>query len=66
MDVRPAFVADRKPPKAVEPREASLYYPAVTAESLATLYAPAGYARTDPPATQEPPAARVVVTFVGM
>jgi hypothetical protein len=52
MDVDAAFVADGQPAESVQPRQRTLYDPAVPAQSLARLNAPAGDAALDAPLAQ--------------
>ena len=66
MDVDPAFVSDGKPPEAVEPSEAALDDPPVTAKLLLGFDAAPCDARLDAAAATGASAPTVVVGLVGM
>lgn len=66
MNVSSALVANREPPEAVQPRKAPLHYPAVTTESLTALHTSVSDPDVDVSATQELPAAWVIVAFIRM
>jgi hypothetical protein len=66
MDVGASFIADREAAVAVKPCDGSLHNPAVPAEALAVLDAPASDARFDATDAADHPAEDVVVCLVGV
>lgn len=60
------YVPDRQPPVPGEPRQGPLDRPAVSAEPLGGVDAPARDPHRDPAPVQKPPAARDVVRLVGV
>ena len=66
VHVGPPFVADRQPSVAGKPSEGPLHGPTIATQPLVARDAPSCYPRLYAPPSQEPPAARVVVTLVGV
>ena len=66
MNVEPAFVSDRQPPKLIEPCEGSLDDPAVTAKLLAGIDTSSGDAWPDLAAVTCVAAAAMVIRLVGV
>ena len=66
VDVRPPLVAYAKTSATREPRQCPLYHPPVASQPLAALDTPSSYPRLNAPLSQEPPAGRVIVAFVGV
>lgn len=66
MDLVSALVAYRKPSVAMQPRDRTLYYPAIPPKPLATLYTFPGYANLDSPCDQSLPTPLTVVSLVGV
>ena len=66
VDVRPPLIAYAKTSATREPRQCPLYDPPVASQPLTAFDTPSGYPRLNAPLSQEPPAARVIVAFVGV
>lgn len=64
MDIRPALVADAKPPEAGKPGQRTLHDPPVAAQPLARVDAASRYPRLDAAPAEEPAAAWKVVTLI--
>ena len=66
MDVGAAFVADRQPPELADPRECSLYDPAVSPQALARIHPFAGDTAAHTPAAQVCSTSGDVVSLIGV